>query len=215
MSERNADSTTVVPHDSKSALRKKFLAHRLTLPQAEITACGEQLRVRGNKISEITQAKTLAAYVSMGSEIPTLPLLNDVLARGTRVLVPRLGTGRQIGWSYMESSERLVPQGAHRPEEPADAPVVGLDELNTADVILVPAFFIDAEGFRLGRGAGWYDRALLHRRANAVVIGIAYPWETASEEPKDDEALPRLLPRDPHDIPVGMVLTPAGVTRLH
>jgi 5-formyltetrahydrofolate cyclo-ligase len=227
MLEHSPDSAPAATPDSKPVLRRKFLACRKALAPAEIATCGERLRAQAAdsaalpEIARLGRGHTLAAYVSMGSEIPTLPLLGDVLARGARLLVPRLGTGRQIGWSYMDATDELASPGTRRPDEPAAAPVLGLDALAAADVILVPAFFIDEEGFRLGRGAGWYDRALTHRSASAAIIGVVYPWETsarnraaATDRAAATTPLPRALPRDPHDVPVDIVLTPDDVTRL-
>ena len=55
---------------------------------------------------------------------------------------------------------------------------------------------------RLGRGAGWYDRALLHASPQATIIGVCWPWEANVHD----------LPRDPHDVPVGGILTPESLT---
>ena len=64
----------------------------------------------------------------------------------------------------------------------------------------VPAFAVDEHGFRLGRGGGWYDRALLRRSATARVIAVCWPWETTDTT----------VPHEPHDIPVDGTLTPDG-----
>ena len=46
-----------------------------------------------------TPLRTAACYVSMGTEISTMPLLSLFAQRGVRTLVPRLGSGAQIGWT--------------------------------------------------------------------------------------------------------------------
>ena len=61
--------------------------------------------------------------------------------------------------------------------------------IGTADVVLIPALAIDAEGRRLGQGAGCYDRALPHVPDEVAVLGVVY----------DDERLPEPLPEEPHD----------------
>jgi 5-formyltetrahydrofolate cyclo-ligase len=191
--------------DTKPAMRTEFLARREELSAEEISRLGSQLLDRALKQPEISNAHTLAAYISMGSELPTMPLLSHLLQQGTKILVPRLGKGRDIGWSYFGSARELSEVGKHRPAEPQRAEVLGLEALKAADTILVPAFFIDREGYRLGRGAGWYDQALLHARPSATLIGVAYPWETSEK---------RLLPRNTHDIAVDVILTPEQTVRL-
>lgn len=43
----------------------------------------------------------------------------------------------------------------------------------TYDVIIVPVLGFRHDGYRLGRGGGWYDR-LLEAQPQAVTIGLAY-----------------------------------------
>ncbi|KAB7790915.1 5-formyltetrahydrofolate cyclo-ligase [Bifidobacterium leontopitheci] len=172
---------------------------------------------------------TVAAYVSMGSEIPTLPLLAALLDDGARLLVPRLGSGLDIGWSELPDLTRLhdvttggctrradagiaravtatqtaVARPSHRPQEP-DTVTLPAEALLGADLILVPAFAVDGNGTRLGRGGGWYDRALTFRRPDVPVIAVCWPWECAAGP----------LPRLPHDRPVDGMLTPDGFRML-
>ena len=87
----------------------------------------------------------------------------------------------------------------HRPQEPENA-AEGPEALTSAELIIVPAFAVDEHGFRLGRGGGWYDRALEHRSSTARVVAVCWPWEPTDET----------VPHEPHDIPVDGVLTPDG-----
>ena len=58
---------------------------------------------------------------------------------------------------------------------------------------------MDRVGIRLGRGGGYYDRALVHARPDAVLVTVVF----------DDERVDR-LPREVHDRPVTAVVTPSG-----
>lgn len=152
---------------------------------------------------------TVAAYVSMGSEIPMRPLLSLLLDLGLRVLVPRLGSGLDVGWALlpdMASLHGVTCEGtgmAQRPDEP-DTQTLGPAALGDADLIIVPALAVDAHGVRLGRGGGWYDRALTYRRGGVPVVAVCWPWECMADD----------LPRQSHDIPVDWVVTPQGTQRL-
>jgi 5-formyltetrahydrofolate cyclo-ligase len=55
------------------------------------------------------------------------------------------------------------------------------------------------DGIRLGRGGGYYDRALRHARPGAVLVGVVF----------DDELLDE-LPSEAHDMRVTAVVTPSG-----
>ena len=168
----------------------------------------------------IQDGSTVAAYVSMGSEIETRPLLRWLLAHGCHVLVPRLGSGLEIGWSVLDSLESLRSMDAvggannagscsypstvhHRPDEPTGA-VLPPEALEKADLVIAPALAVDPQGNRLGRGAGWYDRALARRKPACPLIAVCWPWEVLDTD----------LPAEPHDVPADGVLTPGGYRRL-
>ncbi|PJM79492.1 5-formyltetrahydrofolate cyclo-ligase [Bifidobacterium scaligerum] len=203
---------------SKTVLRHRALARRkLTTPE-ERREAGEQLvRHLSGELASVSShgaPLTVAAYVSMGTEVETRPLLRWLLEHGCTVLVPRLGSGLEIGWSTLTSVDTLltVPgkpaaDGAHtthlRPDEPAGA-VLPPEALREADVVIAPALGVDPQGYRLGRGAGWYDRALTLRRQGCPLIAVCWSWEV----------MDRLLPTEPHDVPADAVLTPDGYRQL-
>lgn len=149
--------------------------------------------------------RTVAAYVSMGTEIDLRPLLGALLASGSRVIVPRLGSGLDVGWSELRSIAALTSPGAGRPSEPMGERTLGPEALSQADLIILPALAVNVDdGTRLGRGGGWYDRALAHASSAAPVIAVCWPWE-ATHDP---------LPREAHDVPVDAALTPNGITMI-
>jgi 5-formyltetrahydrofolate cyclo-ligase len=62
----------------------------------------------------------------------------------------------------------------------------------------VPALAVAADGTRLGRGGGLYDRALAHARADAVLVAVLF-----------EEELLASVPAGPHDGRVTAVVTPS------
>jgi 5-formyltetrahydrofolate cyclo-ligase len=71
--------------------------------------------------------------------------------------------------------------------------------LAAASVVVVPALSVDRDGNRLGRGRGYYDRALSDIKA--PVVAVVY----------DDELID-VVPAEPHDRRVDAVLRPRGLT---
>ncbi|MBT1163497.1 5-formyltetrahydrofolate cyclo-ligase [Bifidobacterium felsineum] len=195
----------------KSALRHQALARRKLTSAEERLDAGHALvqQLTGSSESESSQAMgplksgaTVAAYVSMGSEIETRPLLGWLLERGCTVLVPKLGSGLEIGWSVLRSLDDLHAVDGHghlRPDEP-EGETLPPQALIQASAVFAPALGVDQRGFRLGRGAGWYDRALAARASGCPLIAICWPWEVMDGN----------LPAEPHDVPADAVLTPNG-----
>ena len=84
-----------------------------------------------------------------------------------------------------------------------DGDLLGVDSLAEADLVLVPALAVGADGTRLGRGGGSYDRALARVPADRPVVALLY----------DGELLPG-VPAEAHDRRVTAVVTPSGVRQL-
>lgn len=73
-----------------------------------------------------------------------------------------------------------------------------LPETLKADLFIVPGVAFDREGYRLGRGKGYYDRLL--KDVTAPKIGLAYSFQI----------VPR-LPHNRYDIPMDIVVTESGI----
>ncbi|TPF97925.1 hypothetical protein EP30_00865 [Bifidobacterium sp. UTCIF-39] len=195
----------VLPSDlhDKSAFRHVALARRrLTTPKERETA-GERLATVAMGSGLFDGLTTVAAYVSMGTEVSTLPLLRALLSRHVRVLVPRLGSGRDLGWGVLERMDELADAGERRPREP-EGEVLPAETIAQAELTITAAVLVNRDGWRLGRGGGWYDRMLALRRPGTDVTAVVWPWEFVDHE----------LPRERHDMPVDGVLTPDGFTRV-
>lgn len=191
----------MTPAESKQKLRSSAIARRKLVSDESHASAGIQLANRLPELPLPEHGGTVAAYVSMGSEIETRPLLAALLRENYRVLAPRLGKGMNIGWGELRGTDidcmALMDCGKRRPQEPAGE-VLPPEALQQAQMIIAPALMVDEHGTRLGRGGGWYDRALMHRAANTPVIAVCWPWEISST----------LLPHETHDLPVDGVLTP-------
>ncbi|MCT6900495.1 MAG: 5-formyltetrahydrofolate cyclo-ligase [Bifidobacterium sp.] len=195
----------------KQDRRGRLLEARRRIDPAQCLDAGRRLAdlLAGQVLAKLghsrgDQSLTVAAFSSIRGEIAMDPSLDLLVGRGYQVLIPMLGTGIQVGWGRLQSEQDLedmkrIP--GWRPDEP-DMPALPPQALNQADLILVPALAIDHAGIRLGRGGGWYDRALALRAEQTSVVGICWPGEFV-EDP---------LPHLDHDLPVDAVLTPEGFT---
>lgn len=165
------------------------------------TAVGTKHTQRGRRsLSE----DTVAAYISMGTEVPTIHLLECLRKYERRVLVPRLGSGRDIGWGEYDSQDSLhtMPRtvtGGIRPQEPSGK-ALAAQAIEDASMVFIPAFAIDLDGNRLGRGGGWYDRVLRWCRPDVVKVGVCWDWELIGFH--------EAVPHETHDIPVDAAVTP-------
>lgn len=194
----------------KKQWRAHAIARRKQTSKEERLEAGRKLAEQARKANLIHSFTTVAAFASMGSEMSMMPMLQALFDSNCHVLVPRLGSGMDIGWSELGDIHDLQDQtnsdgsiNTHRPQEPGNS-ANGPEALKNAGLIIVPALAVDQEGFRLGRGGGWYDRALEYRAAGARVVAVCWPWESTDKP----------VPHEDHDIPVDGVLTPNGFTAI-
>lgn len=187
---------------TKDELRRAILAAReRRTPRERERAAIDLAQVVGD-LPAVRGAAVVAAYASRAAEPATTPLLDRLLGRGARVLLPVLGAGLAREWAWLSTTDELDVRAPGRPPEPP-GPSLPAETLAQADVVLVPALAVDTAGTRLGHGGGWYDRVLAHARPDAPLIALVYP-----EEVYDAADLP--LPREDHDRRVGSVATTAG-----
>ncbi len=184
--------------EAKSELRTALLTRRsVRTPEERRTADAGRLTALTELFAPAIAAGRLgmvAAYLSAPDEPDTLELVAWLAAQSVPVLLPATSTPAQPDWALYAGPDRLRT-GRHGLLEP-DTPPLGADGLAAATVIVCPALAATADGIRLGRGGGWYDRALTHARPDAVTAALI-----------DDDELLGSLPAEPHDRPVDMVIT--------
>lgn len=183
----------------KRGWRARLLAARAGLSPGELSAAADD--VRRHLLARLAGTPRVAAYVPVGREPGSLSMLDELLAGGTEILLPVV-MADGLDWARYAGASGLVT-GPLGTRAPAGARL-GARALATADAVLLPALAVDHGGIRLGRGGGYYDRALAAVPAGPPTIALLH----------DGELVPR-LPADPWDRTVTAVVSPAiGWTNL-
>ncbi|GAA4746094.1 hypothetical protein GCM10023328_30330 [Modestobacter marinus] len=183
------DSPEVV--NAKATLRATLLVGRAVRSPAARAAAATALAAA--LAERLADAAVVAGYVPTAEEPGAGRLPGALPGRLLLPVVP--ARGRELSWA--EHDGRLVP-GRFGLREPA-GPRLPPGALAAADVVVVPALAVAADGTRLGRGGGYYDRALAHARAGATLVAVVF-----------DEELVDRLPAGPHDRRVTAVVTPSA-----
>jgi 5-formyltetrahydrofolate cyclo-ligase len=185
----------------KVALRDQLVTDRGRRSLLEVAEAARAIAEQLVAAPEVRRAATVAAYVSVGTEPGTGPLLDALVASGRRVILPLLLPDNDLDWAAYDGSDNLRRAGRGLLEPTGRA--LGVNAVATADVVLTPGLAVDRSGMRIGRGGGSYDRALGRVPVGTFVCTLLY----------DGELLDR-VPAAPHDRRVTAVVTPSGVTRL-
>ncbi|MGB8208594.1 MAG: 5-formyltetrahydrofolate cyclo-ligase [Mycobacterium sp.] len=181
----------------KSGMREQLLAARRSV--ADDVRAAEARSLTEHLDAVVSSDSMVCAYVPVGGEPGSIEMLDLLLRRTGRVLLP-------VARTTADDSPVALQWGEYRPGqlvaarfgllEPAE-PWLPATTLAEASVVFVPALAVDRAGVRLGRGRGFYDRTLVHRDPRARLIAVI----------RDEELLDE-LPHEPHDVPMTHALTP-------
>ncbi|MBM7798122.1 5-formyltetrahydrofolate cyclo-ligase [Microlunatus panaciterrae] len=194
--------------EAKALLREAVLLRRETRTAAERT---QQDLARFAQLQKALEPslgglQTVSVYLSTGAEPSTLQLIGWLAAHDITVLLPVLSGGpdgirkSQPDWAPYGGPDRLRI-GPHSILEPTTAPL-GPQALARADLVIASALAASAEGDRLGRGGGWYDRALEHASQAAET------WVLLN-----DEEVLKIIPTQAWDRRVDVLVTPSRLIR--
>ena len=150
-------------------------------------------------LKEYKDADVILLYFPTRSEPDISPLADIARRDGKKIAFPISVTKDcTLDFRFIFSPDELEI-GAYGIREPgADAERATLSERT---LCIVPALAVDADGYRLGYGKGYYDRFLSTFKGNAVV---AIHSSLVCER----------LPRNDTDIPLKTIITETGAIRL-
>ncbi len=185
----------------KTAMRDQLTTTRNRRPLLEVSESARRIADHLLATTDLRRAATVAAYVSIGAEPGTGPLLDRLRAMGRRVIVPVVLPDLDLEWAVYDGPDQLAR--ARRGLLEPTGPVLGVDAVATADVVLTPGLAVDRTGLRLGQGGGCYDRALGRVPVGTFTCTLLYDGEILDE-----------VPAAPHDRRVRGVATPSGISRL-
>lgn len=129
----------------------------------------------------IEHARTIALFASLPDEIDTSALIKK-LSQKARLVLPRISGDNMDFYPY---APEAMKQGYMGIAEPCGSVPVAPAEI---DAMILPGVAFTAEGGRLGRGKGYYDKYLSRSGFRACTIGVCYSVQL----------LPT-LPVEPHD----------------
>ena len=185
---------------AKVELRKRMRGLRNTTPES---ACLERSRriVASLLAHESVQnARTVALFwpILARHEVDLRTLDDALRARGVALAYPSIDPEtREMTFRVFGDCASLEQRGLGFEEPPPDAPVA-----EALDVIVAPALAAEPRGYRLGYGAGFYDRAMPAWAPPAVTIAVCFEFQLLVE-----------LPVGEGDVPVHWIVTDARVMR--
>jgi 5-formyltetrahydrofolate cyclo-ligase len=179
---------------TKAALRAAALGRRNALDPAFRASASAEIARRMAGLLARYRPKCVAAYLPIGSECDTGPIIAAVRASGAEVGLPAIVARSHIVFRRHRPDDPLV-QGGFGTSSPGD----GAPEIEP-DLMVMPLVGFDATGARLGYGRGYYDGAIGGMRRRPVLIGIGFSVQKTGP-----------IPVESHDVRLDWIVTEADV----
>jgi 5-formyltetrahydrofolate cyclo-ligase len=170
--------------ENKPALRKALMARRMALPEHEWRARSSAVQARALRMAAYAAAESVVLYSAIQHEVATDKILVAALAEGRNVFYPKLVPPSTSAFIRVRHAGELRP-GRHGILEPT-----GAESLTAGDgerlIVFVPGVAFDVSGNRLGRGLGWYDRALPGLGNRAALVALAFDFQVIAKIPREN-----------------------------
>jgi len=173
----------------KKTLRKQICEQKRAMTPEEIETASAKLGEKFLSSELYCQARTVYGYLPYNQEVRTVPMLEQALADGKRVAVPKI-YGDEMKFIYLTDLTQVEKGYSGIPEPIADGPEGDDPEA----LVLMPGLAFDREGHRIGYGGGFYDK-FLAAEPNHPTLALCYEFQIVSQ-----------LPVEEFDIPVDVVL---------
>ena len=178
------------PHDSdkqdplsreKSVLRGRVLEARRLLETDFKFEASKRVQEFVLASPEFVRAETVALYAGLSDELSVTGIFEAAIRAGKSCLLPRCVSTSNLVFEDVRSWESLRA-GAFGILEPAESEASC--QLGRADLAILPGVAFDLAGGRLGRGKGYYDRALSAERTGSChLFGVAFSIQIAAKVP--------------------------------
>ena len=166
------------PNPEKSALRQMLLERRDSTSFDLMQILSERIHQHLRKISTFSGANSIGCYYSIGSEVQTKAIIQELISQKKQVSLPKIEDDT-IVFRTVKNFDRLE-KGSFGILEPKD----DWPEIKSFDIIIVPAIGLTNGGDRLGYGHGYYDKFLSDK--SVTKIALAYSKQIVKSMPHSD-----------------------------
>ncbi len=156
--------------ETKSCIRKRILAVRNQLTEAERLEKSRQIRDKLYSMKEYREADCILGFVGYGGEVETIPFLERAVFDGKKVYCPVSNEDGTMEFYRFTSKADLITGYKNIPEPSSQAEKFEVKCERTEKVfMLMPGVAFDEKRHRVGYGKGFYDRFLATYEPDYIV----------------------------------------------
>ena len=176
----------VEPLLTKPAIRKQLLAQREQLSPDFRISCSEAISARIGGLQVYRQAATILGYMNFGAEFASEIWVQQVLADGKRLALPRVNRHTShLDLYWVDDPENQLAAGLWGIREPVVERCERLNSLNEVEFALLPGVAFSRKGARLGYGGGFYDKLLARMTHKPALAAAAFALQIVERIPQE------------------------------
>lgn len=185
--------------DQKKLIRTSILEKRNSLTLQAIKEAEQLIIYNLMKLNQFIQSQNVFCYLSFRSEVPTNGIIGYCQQQGKNVYIPVcVNETKEMIISLYDHEVNLVASNYGVQEPTKETIKVANREI--LDTAIMPGAVFDSRGYRIGYGAGYYDKFFAHTKKEIYKIALAFSFQIIDEVPADD-----------FDIPVDCIVTEQGI----
>ena len=148
------------------------------------------------------KSKKIFTYISFGSEVDTIKLINYSFSNNKEVYVPKINkqTKDMIALKIHNFNNMSVDKWGIIEPKSVDKDNIGTD----FDLIIMPGIAFDKQGNRIGYGGGYYDKYISKLNNASNLLALAYDFQIIQD-----------IESESHDIKVDFILTNKGFIKVN
>jgi 5-formyltetrahydrofolate cyclo-ligase len=182
----------------KKELRKQLIEKRKGLSISEVEITSKHIMNRIKSYFNLDEIQVIALYYPFNQEVDVLPLIEYLLKQNKIVVLPKVTSKTTMSF-YKIDSLNDVSRSQFGVYEPNTNQVVTKDDI---EIMFIPGVGFNSKGYRLGYGAGYYDRYLIDHAFNTV--GVCFDFQITDE-----------FEIAAHDIPLDFVISENRLLQCH
>ncbi|WP_129598392.1 5-formyltetrahydrofolate cyclo-ligase [Anaerophilus nitritogenes] len=167
----------------KENIRKNILQKRKNLSVEEVNKKSKEIFEHLKSFSSYNNAHNVMVYMDFRNEVKTDKIIEDLLSQNKKVVLPiSIKETRQLLLSELRDPKKELSVSSYGILEPKEN---FIREVNpkTIDLVLVPGVAFDRSGFRIGYGAGYYDRFFQNIHHPIISIALAFDLQIIDKVP--------------------------------
>lgn len=138
------------------------------------------------KSKYIKQSNNIMCFVSFRDEVDTINFIRYLFNEGKNVYIPVVDKIKKEMYISKIESFMELKEGYYGVLEPIEK-YLRVTDPKVLDIIITPGVAYNKKKFRIGYGAGFYDKFFANKNITAKKIGICFKEQLADFTPQDHD----------------------------